>query len=90
MGGCVVGKLHKMIKRTIDPTGLILKDKKKKKIVPRTPAQLKQDTADAESLARRTESAARLRNHRATNPFPTIESGVIDNPGARSSKLFGE
>lgn len=85
-----MGKITKMLKSRVDPFGLVFKDKKKTKIVPRTPAQLKQDTADAESLARRTESAARLRNHRATNPFPTIESGVIDNPGARSSKLFGE
>ena len=85
-----MGKLHKMIKRSVDPLGIVFKDKKKTKIVPRTPAQLKQDTADAESLARRTESAARLRNHRATNVFPTVESGVMPNPGARSSKLFGE
>ena len=85
-----MGKITKMLKRSADPLGIVFKDKKKKKIVPRTPAQLKQDTADAESLARRTESAARLRNHRATNVLPTVESGVMPGPGARSSKLFGE
>ena len=85
-----MGKITKMLKSSVDPLGIVFKDKKKKKIVPRTPEQLKKDTADAESSARRAESVARLKNHRATNAFKTIESGVIDNPGARSSKLFGE
>mgnify|MGYP003635066572 FL=1 len=79
-----------MLKSSVDPLGIVFKDKKKKVTTNETPAQLKQDTADAESLARRTESAARLRNHRATNVLPTVESGVMPGPGARSSKLFGE
>tara|TARA_R110000751_G_scaffold77008_2_gene155389 strand:- start:283 stop:522 length:240 start_codon:yes stop_codon:yes gene_type:complete len=79
-----------MLKSKVDPFGLVFKDKKKTKVVPRTAEQLKKDTTDAESTKRREESAARLRSHRATNVFPTVDDGVITSPGTRSSKLFGE
>lgn len=83
-----MGKITKMLKNKVDPFGAVFKEKKKKKVVPRTPEQLKKDTDDAEAATRRSESAARLRNNRTASGVSEFDT--LTRPGARSSKLFGE
>lgn len=91
-----MSKITKLFKRSVDPLGIVLKDKKKKVAVPATAEAIAKQTGIAESAARRKESAARLQNHRAKTTALAAGFGsgedenLITRPGARSSKLFGD
>ena len=84
-----MGKIVKLFKRSVDPLGLVLKDKKKKVHVPATADAIAKQTSLAESAARRKTSADRLASNRKAT-LGSSDEDTITRPGARSAKLFGE
>ena len=85
-----MSKITKILKKQVDPLGIVFKDKKKK-VTTTAPIEVKKQASDEEVAARRKETASRLAANRKSSPgLGTTSEDVIRRPAARSAKLFGE
>lgn len=85
-----MGKITKILKSSVDPLGVVFKDKKKK-VTTTAPIKVAKQDSDAEVAERRKATAVRLAASRKNSTASSDdEESTIFRPGARSAKLFGE